>query len=236
MENLKDDFKDNHYTVISFLNQKGGVGKTTLAINVAAALAEQGSRVMLIDGDPQGSAMDWADAREGAVLFSVVGLPRKTLHKELPELATDFNYIVIDGPPRVNEIARSAIIASDLVVIPIQPSPYDVWAAHDIVGLVEEAQTFKENLKTVFAVNRKIVNTAIGRDVTTALQTYPFPVLKHSVCQRVVFAESAAQGKTVLEQAKNSLAAAEIINLTNELKEVITHGKTSSLQAKATQR
>jgi chromosome partitioning protein len=178
--------------ILGILNQKGGVGKTTLAVNLAAALQRQGGRVLLIDADPQGSALDWAAAREGPPLFAVVGLPRATVHKEIAVIGQGYDHIVIDGPPRVTDLARSAIMASDLVMIPVQPSPYDIWAANEVVKLIEEARVYKENLKSVFAVNRKIVNTAIGRDVGEALAAYQLPVLKAFVTQRVVFAEAVA--------------------------------------------
>ena len=101
-------------------------------------------------------------------------------------------------------------MASDLVLIPVQPSPYDVWAAKEIIDLLAEATSFKDNLKRAFVINRKIVNTAIGRDVTEALAEYDLLVLKAEICQRVSFAESAAQGRTVLEIDPESLASKEI--------------------------
>lgn len=113
-------------TDISVLNQKGGVGKTTLAIHISHALVLKGSRVLLVDADPQGSARDWAAARSNPPLFPVVGLDRPTIHRDLPVLVKDFAHVVIDGPPRVSDLARSAMIAADLVMVPIQPSPYDI--------------------------------------------------------------------------------------------------------------
>ena len=206
--------------IISLLNQKGGVGKTTLAIHLAAAFALKGDRVLLVDADPQGSGLDWSAIRTATPLFAVIGMPKAIIHKELPSLARDYAHVIIDGPPRVYEVARSAILASDVVLIPVQPSPYDVWAAKEIVDLVSEAASFNENLKSRFVINRKIVNTAIGRDVADALSGYAFPVMTAQICQRVSFAESAAQGRTVLETEPNSTASQEINALTDELMEL----------------
>lgn len=203
--------------IIGLLNQKGGVGKTTLAVNLAAALTLRGGRVLLIDADPQGSALDWAAAREGDPLFAVVGLPRPTVHKEIAVVAQGYDHVVIDGPPRVTDLARSAIMASDLVMIPVQPSPYDIWAADEVVKLIAEARVYKENLKSVFAVNRKIANTAIGRDVGEALAAYQVPVLKATITQRVVFAEAVAQGKSIFEIDPNGPAALEMLAVLDEL-------------------
>jgi chromosome partitioning protein len=196
--------------IIGVLNQKGGVGKTTVAVNLAAVFATAGNRVLLVDADPQGSSLAWSAAREADPLFPVVGMAKPTLHRDMPEVARDYDVVVIDGAPRVNELGRAAIMASDLVVIPVQPSPYDVWATQDTVQLITEAQQFKEKLKAVFVINRKIVNTAIGRDVGAALAGFGFPVSDVSLCQRVIYAESAAQGLAVIEAGPDSEAAKEI--------------------------
>ncbi len=205
--------------VLAFLNQKGGVGKTTLATNVATALAIQKQRVLFIDADQQGSALDWSAARKGELLFPVVGLPKDTLHREIPSLGESYDWVIIDGPPRVYNVAKSAIAAADIVVIPVQPSPYDVWAAKEIVDLITEVRVIKAHLKAVFAVNRKIVGTAIGRDVAAALASYPVPVLEAAISQRVGFAESAAAGQTVLETDATGPGAEEIRAMVAELME-----------------
>jgi chromosome partitioning protein len=209
--------------VLSVLNQKGGVGKTTLATSIATCLSQQKQRVLLIDADNQGSSLDWKAARGDAPSFPVVGIPKDTIHREISTLARDYDWVVIDGPPRVSAVAKSAIASSDIVVIPVQPSPYDVWAARDIVDLIADVRVVKD-LKAVFAVNRKIVGTAIGRDVEKALADYPIGVLRAAICQRVGFAESAAVGKTVLETDTDGVAAKEVRGLVAEIIEVLNGG------------
>jgi chromosome partitioning protein len=206
--------------IIGVLNQKGGVGKTTIAVNVAACLAMRSKRVLLVDADPQGSSLAWSAAREAPPLFSVVGMAKPTLHREMPEIARDYDVVVIDGAPRVNDLGRAAILASDTILIPVQPSPYDVWAAADTVQLIREAQQFKDGLKAAFVINRKIANTAIGRDVASALEHFNIPVLPTALCQRVLYAESAGQGLAVAEVAPNSEAARELAALVLSLTRV----------------
>ena len=205
--------------IIAVLNQKGGVCKTTLSVNLAAAVALSGQRALLIDADPQGSALDWQAARTGESLFPVVGMAKPTLHKDVPGLAGGYDHVVIDGPPRVNDLAKSAILAAHVVLIPVQPSPYDVWAADEIVKLIQEVALYKEGLRSLFVVTRKIGNTALGRDVAAALKEYPFPLAATAVGQRIVFAESAASGRSVLEAEPKGLATKEIRSLIRELLE-----------------
>jgi len=202
--------------IYAFLNQKGGVGKTTLSIHTAAELSRQNRRLLLIDADPQGSALAWANCREKPT-FTVVGMPKASIHKEIHLLAKDYDDIVIDGPPRIAELARSILLAADLVVIPLLPSPLDVWAAAETVDLVREAQIYKPDLKCCLVVNRKIGKTAIGRDVRQALKELDVTVLEADIAQRVAFAESLAVGATVT-QHDDRKGAKEIRLLVDELR------------------
>lgn len=206
--------------ILGFLNQKGGVGKTTLATHVAGELALTGACVLLIDADPQASALDWSERRVGESLprlFDVVGLAKETLHDQVPSLSRGYDHVVIDGPPRVTALARSAMLASDLVLIPVQPSPYDVWASQQVVTLVAEARMFRPELRAAFVVNRRIVNTVIGRDVGEALAGLGMPALRAPVSQRVAFAESVAIGRLVRESHPGSAAEKEIKAVASEI-------------------
>jgi chromosome partitioning protein len=211
--------------IIALLNQKGGVGKTTLSVHIATALAagseEERHKVLLIDADPQGSALDWAAARTAPARFPVIGLPKPTLHREIPALAQGYEWVVIDGPPRVNELARSAIAASDMVVIPVQPSPFDVWAAEDIVNIINECSIHKPALKSRFLINRLFPNTKLGSEVTEALTAFEIPVLKSTICNRTEYAKSAKSGLTALETDPTGPAAKEVQLLIQEIAAVL---------------
>lgn len=206
--------------VIALLNQKGGVGKTTLSIHLATALAENGGsrhKVLLIDADPQGSALDWSAQRTAPPKFPVIGLPKPTLHREVTTLSEGYGWVIIDGPPRVNELARSAIGASDLVLIPVQPSPFDVWAAQDIIDIVNECAVLKPDQQTRFVINRLFPNTTLGAEVKEALASFEVPMLESVVRNRTEYAKAAKHGLTALETEPHGQAAQEINALTEEV-------------------
>lgn len=206
--------------VIAVLNQKGGAGKTTIATHLARALQIGGADVLLINSDPQGSARDWAAVREEQPL-SVVGIDRPTIERDLKNIARK-DFVVIDGAPQAADLAVSAIKAANFILIPVQPSPYDIWATADLVDLVKQRiEVTDGKLRAAFVVSRAIKGTKIGSEITEALNGYGLPVLATRITQRVGYPGSAAAGSTVLDLEPDSEAAREIIALADEVKQFL---------------
>jgi chromosome partitioning protein len=203
--------------VIAVLNQKGGSGKTTIATHLARALQLGGADVLLVDSDPQGSARDWAAAREDNPI-SVVGIDRPTIGRDLKNIVRK-DYVIIDGAPQASDLAVSGIKAADFVLIPVQPSPYDIWAASDLVDLVKQRIEMTDGkLQAAFVVSRAIKGTRIGSEIAEALAGYALPILQTRVTQRVLYPSTAAAGSTVLDKEPTGDAACEIHSLADEIK------------------
>jgi chromosome partitioning protein len=204
---------------VAVLNQKGGVGKTSLATNLAAAAHLEGLRVLLVDMDRQGSALDWSAARtEGSRLdgLAVVKADKALALPRLREMSAGYDVTILDGPPRLGDITRSAACAADVALVPVQPGPFDLWAAAETLELLDAADAIRADLgrppvRRVFVVNRASTGTLLAREAPGALEGHG--ELAGVVHQRVAFPEAAARGEAVLTTEPNGPAAFEIRKL-----------------------
>ena len=202
--------------IVAVLNQKGGSGKTTLSTNLAVSLSRRGHKTLLVDTDPQGSARDWNEAA-GDPLVPVIGLDRESLGKDLQALElTAYDYVLIDGAAKITRLSAAAIKAADAVLIPLQPSPYDVWACAELVELIKTRQEITGGEpKTAFIVTLAVNNTELANDVADALSGYDLPLFKSRINKRTDYPKSAASGHSIFE-TRNKIAIEEMNAFTDE--------------------
>ncbi len=173
-----------------------------------------------MDSDPQGSLRDWNEANEAEIL-SVVGLDRETLPKDLPAVSGGYDFVVIDGAPQIAKMSAAAVKAASLVLIPVQPSPYDIWACADLVDIIAVRQEITDGSpKAYFVISRAIKNTKLGGEIKAALEEYNLPVLHSLTTQRVAYPSTASEGLTVFKNP-GSEAAKEIQKIKKEVLEIL---------------
>ena len=202
--------------VISLINLKGGVGKTTVAINLAAGIARKTPRLLMIDADPQGSALQW-QAVENNLAFQIIHHPQPLKEEHLAYLQQNYDHVVIDSPPANGVLTDSILAVSDLAIVPINPSPLDIWASRAILKRIEMAQAQNHALQTRLLVCRKIPGTVVGRGARDALDVFEMAIFQTELCQRIAYVEAMIAGVSVLQYAPVSKAAAEIQDLCLEV-------------------
>jgi chromosome partitioning protein len=210
--------------IIAVVSQKGGVGKSTVAVCVACELLARGRRVLLVDADPQLTTTTWHDVavEGGHVTPSVVSMTGTTLHQphQLPQLAAGYDHIVIDTPPRLGAVLKSALMVCDLALLPCGPTAPDAWAMAETLDVIEEARILRPNLQAAIVINRKRAGTALADKARKALGTATVPVLLAELGLRQTYPEAIGAGKAPAAYAPSDAAAREVRALVDELIEV----------------
>jgi chromosome partitioning protein len=176
---------------------------------------------LLIDTDKQESSLSWYGKRQaGAVKINAVSLAEpRALKKQVLDFCGMYDVLVIDGAPQMDLMATVSIMASDLIILPVAPSPYDIWATEAMVERIENAQAIDPEIKAFFLINCFSERTTISADTQKALEKLDLPLLKSKIGNRVVYADSAICGESVLEDKSNPKATAEITALYKEIME-----------------
>lgn len=202
--------------IISFVNQKGGVGKTTTAINLAIGLKKKNYNLVFIDADPQGSAIQW-HAIEGNKSFEILHHPSPIHATDIRQLSMNYDYVIIDAPPAIGDISKAILAVTDLAIIPLSPSALDVWSCWGTLKMIDEIRPLNSDIEVKLLINRKIPGTKIGRDSREAMNQFQMDVFNTELCQRVAFIDAMTSGVSVMQYAPHSKAAGEIERLCEEI-------------------
>jgi chromosome partitioning protein len=213
--------------IIAFTNQKGGSGKTTLCMQMAGAIARRRKKVLVVDADAQGTASRWAASAETNHPFpaSVIQLnnTNETVHPIVQPFLADYQYILIDCPPAADSlIPQSALLIADLALVPIIPSPLDIWAAIGIRQVIMNATATNQILKARLVLNQCQPNTTLIQETLQVLPEFGIALAKSKIQQRQVYRQSAVFGQTVHDFGSKAIAAIrEIEALTNEVRKLL---------------
>ena len=207
--------------VISVVNEKGGVGKSTITYNLAVAAALEGKKVLVIDADTQASTMSVRELRQDN-LINAVQITKNTIHKDINNFS-NFDLIIVDAGGRDTSVFRSAIMASSagMLVVPVQPSAVDIWATEETFNIIQDIRTYLP-IDAYVVLNQVVSNTTLAKDAKEALEEITtekeVKILNSVLHSRMDYKKSVNEGKGVLEFNPSGKAAQEVNSLYAEIK------------------
>jgi chromosome partitioning protein len=217
--------------IVTLMGQKGGVGKSTTAICLGVAAFERGLSTLLVDADPQGTVRTWAEvAAENQRAAPTVVAMGASMHRpgQLEAVARNYDWTFIDCPPRHGDVQRSALMISDLAILPCGPSASDVWALSSSLELIQSARALRESLNACILISRKQPRTSLGKDARSVLEKSGLTVLRSELFYRVAYQEALAAGSGVTSHARRrDSAACEVQALFEEVEKLVYAEKKS---------
>ncbi|MBY0379157.1 MAG: ParA family protein [Burkholderiales bacterium] len=210
--------------IIVVVNQKGGVGKTTIAMNLAAGLTKN-KKVLVVDGDPQNSSVQWAKNADDSNVFpaTVVSLAHASekVHREIEKFIYDYSYIIVDCPPATdNNFTDSALLVADLAIIPVKPSPIDINSTVHLLKLISRVQVLNENLNARILINMCKANERMSKECMEAIGNIGLELMHTKIYTRTVYTHAVAFGCSVMD-LNDIKAKMEIKNLIKEVIKIL---------------
>lgn len=219
--------------IITIVNQKGGSGKTTVAMQLGGTLALRNAKTLIVDGDKQNSAVEWASMAEEsqpfpACVFNLSASGNK-IHQEIKKYRHDYEYILIDCPPAADSpISTSTLLVSDLALIPFIPDGVNMSAAVKIRDAIENARIINESLLSMLVLNRVETKTIVTHEVLALLPDFNMTTMQTILHKRTHYAESFFIGGTVHAlKNKAKRAVTEIEQLADEVQNTLKYLNTT---------
>lgn len=202
--------------IIAICHPKGGVGKTTTTMVLAAALAERAYRVLVADCDAQASASAWANAAPEDRPFPAAVVNFSTysgkVHREIQKQLENYDFIIVDCPPGLDSLSpQSVILVADLVIVPLPPSPADMWAARGVKLLIERGAEVNPSLKAAILANR-VVRTSLSKAIMRELTEFGIPLMSSQLTNRTAYQEAVISGLSVSALGRDAKTAADEVN------------------------
>ncbi len=216
--------------IVSLTNQKGGCGKSLACAMLGGELASRGYRVLIVDGDSQGTTTSWSIAApdDTPCPVTVINLSQfaEKMHREIQKQLDNYDFILVDCPPSLEAlVSQSALLVANLAIVPLPPSPSDLWAARGAKALIEKAQTINEGLKAVILPN-KVGRTSLSAAIMRKLETFGIPLMTSRLSNRVAYQEAFIEGVSVRDLGRNAKPAAdEIRAMTDEVLAILGEDK-----------
>lgn len=208
--------------IVSVTSLKGGVGKSTISQNLAVCFAHMGYRVAIVDTDTNASSVHWSGLRDESLpKVTVLGLTDSSaLRKNIKQLHENYDLIIIDGTPSISKLVSTIIVLGDIVLIPIRPSGFDIWATEKFIENYEQAKTLKEEVQAYFVLNEYNPKVNLNREIKDALGELEIKSLETTIRHRIAYAEASVMGMGAYEY-KDKKAKEEVTSLTNVVLDIL---------------